>query len=137
MPPPAVPSLVKHMTVAIFEKDSSSGDRVERFEKAFTIARSRCVTYDLIGPEGRDDETKIALTAKGSHNENDRRRKPGGREKDALFDALYALHRARKAEKGAGPEAEVPAADPPAAHPQAVSDKLRALESRTPRGREW
>lgn len=127
-----IPLLVKHMTVAVFDKEHLSDDRIEKFRQAFAIARSRCAKYGLIGADGIEGAVEnIALTAKGSAKESAHRREQGA--KSELFDSLLELLQGRElAEKakdaaGAPPGASGPpgTSKAPRTPKQAILDKLR------------
>jgi hypothetical protein len=82
---PAIPTIVKHMTVAIYREGKiPAKTRKDRFLQCFVIAKARCSQYGFIVVQGKDT---IALTGKGRAAEL--RHKSEGRSKTVLFDTLY------------------------------------------------
>jgi hypothetical protein len=135
---PPIPELVKHMTIAVLDK--GTGD----FDKCFTIAKSRCVTYDLIGPVAEDIDGIIKLTTKGEASERKHRADLGSRTKTIRFDQLYQLWYEEKVRLRqlhmAGQPSTAPAPiglpQQPPTHRQGILDKLRDAELRSHRDRE-
>lgn len=86
-----VPALVKHMTMAIYNKGGiDGGTRKERFISAWNIARARLTQYGFLR-EGSDKGpvSTIVLTGKGLKRETLHRRERDGAMKDAKFDELF------------------------------------------------
>jgi hypothetical protein len=88
MPNPAIPALVKHMTIAIYRKGKiSAKNKKDRFEQCLKIAKSRCAQYGLTDSPGTSLSEAIGLTPAGRIAEM--RHKTEGRQKTVLFDTLY------------------------------------------------
>jgi hypothetical protein len=85
MPNPRIPTLVKHMTIAIYREGKIRGkNQKDRFRQCFEIAKSRCVQYGFATVHG---PFTMGLTGKGRAAEL--RHKAEGRSKTVLFDTMY------------------------------------------------
>lgn len=89
MPNLTIPTLVKHMTVAIYREGKiSAKTKKDRFKQCLQIAKSRCAQYGFVVFAGASLTEAIALTPKGRAAEQ--RHKAEGRAKTVLFDTLYS-----------------------------------------------
>lgn len=83
-----IPTLVKHMTVAIYREGKiTAKTKKDRFKQCLQIAKSRCAQYGFVVFSGASLTEAIALTPKGRTAEM--RHKAEGRAKTVLFDTLY------------------------------------------------
>lgn len=91
MPANRVPSLVKHMTVAIYNKGGiDGGTKKERFISAWKIARSRLTDYGFLVEGSQEGKSSnIKLTSKGRQRESYHAREGDAAIKDAAFDKMY------------------------------------------------
>lgn len=104
----AIPIVLKHMTLAVYEHKFGSADgktglntmdatraskgpqRKSNFSEAFTIARARLVEYGHLTPGSLNGPVgKISLTGSGRQIESKHRREAGGGKKTKRFDLLY------------------------------------------------
>lgn len=87
------PSIVKHMTLKVFEKTNLPGPTKQRFASALEIAKSQCAKYGYtMGKQA---------TAKGrSHDQQGAE----GLRKNRIFDSMYSQYIAgegKRTERGA------------------------------------
>jgi hypothetical protein len=88
MPNLTIPTLVKHMTVAIYREGKiTAKTKKDRFKQCLQIAKSRCSQYGFVAFAGNSLTEAIALTPKGRAAEL--RHKAEGRAKTVFFDTLY------------------------------------------------
>ena len=88
MPNAKIPSLVKHMTIAIYRDGSIHGkNRKDIFEQCLEIAKSRCREYGFVSFSGQSLSEEVTLTSKG--RKQDAKHRVEGRAKTVLFDTLY------------------------------------------------
>lgn len=119
-----IPTLVKHMTLAIFKNkfggstdgmgggglNTLEGDRSSKaapspnnFKTAFAIARGLLADYKHLTPGSKNGPIgKINLTGSGRLLESKHRREQGSGKKSAVFDLLYMKHLAPPADKPSG-----------------------------------
>lgn len=93
MPKNRVPLLVKHMTMAIFEKGGiEGGTQKEKFISAWNIARARLTQYGMLA-HGSDKgpASNISLTGKGTKREVVHQRETGRSNKEQMFDRLFSV----------------------------------------------
>lgn len=74
-----IPSVVRHMTIAIFRKGGLRSNTKERFRQAYNIALAQCQKYGYI--------SGMKATSKGLKHEHEGMR---GFVKDTSFDAMFA-----------------------------------------------
>lgn len=88
-----IPTLVKHVALAIFKSGDLKGNKFKKTQAAFDIARSRLVEYGYLkkGSEQGPPEN-IKLTGKGHKREGYHRNEGGeGKSKTTEWDQLYSL----------------------------------------------
>ncbi len=86
----AIPVVLKHMTLAIYENKFGSAAGKSNFSESFLIARSRLTEYGhLTSTSIKGPVTKIQLTGSGKKFEADHRKEAGSKKKSAKFDVLY------------------------------------------------
>lgn len=93
------PSVVKHMTLAVFQKTKLPGPTKARFASALEIAKSQCAKYGLTS----------GSQATGKGRKHDQQGQEGAR-KNALFDLMYSQYIAgegKRTERGT-PGGEAP-----------------------------
>ncbi len=86
-----VPIIVKHMTMAIYDKGGIDGSTTkEKFQSAWNIARARLTEYGHLAP-GSDQGpgSRIRLTGKGRSRNVKHWRENDNVRKNTAFDALY------------------------------------------------
>jgi hypothetical protein len=86
-----VPIIVKHMTMAIYNKGGIDGSTSkEKFRSAWNIARARLTGYGHLTP-GSDQGpgTRIRLTGKGRSRNVKHARENDNTSKNTSFDKLY------------------------------------------------
>jgi hypothetical protein len=87
-----IPVLVKHMALAIYEKEYVKGSKITRIVHSMNIARGRLVEYGFLYPGSEHGPpSNIRLTLKGHKQNNKHIRELASKWTTAKWDKLYKM----------------------------------------------
>lgn len=125
----AIPEILKHCVIAIYQDPKVGGSGVTAFVRAMKIARSRLAEYGYLTEGSVDgDIENIRLTPKGV--KRDAYHKKEGRYKSKLFDMLYTKFQLSEEEKQPGYEA-LEEAKPDKNQKKSTIDRQKAVNNRS------
>lgn len=88
-----IPTIVKHTTLAIYNKDKTLKGRTEaeKFQSAWNVARFRLTQYGfLVTGSEKGSPDQIMLTGRGRLREAEHKRESDSTIKDRMFDELFS-----------------------------------------------
>jgi hypothetical protein len=94
----SIPSMLKHMTLAVFHSGSIHAPVRERFKQAFDIAVSQLKKHGYITGGGSSFQLTVKGLKRHHHSEGAR-----GAVKDRMFDSMYMDVMQQKAQGAEGP----------------------------------
>lgn len=127
-----IPTLVKHVALAIYETGYIKGSKITRIVHSLNIARGRLVEYGFLMPGSQyGSPANIKLTTKGKKRNVKHQRELAGRHTTKQWDKLYALIlEGMEEEDGDGATTEVM---PPVARPKRTALKKQQRRRATKR----
>lgn len=137
MPAADIPTFLKHVTVAIYDKGYGSGSREQRFFHSFDVARWKLVEWGYARQGSQyGPPDNIKLTSKGMRKESQHKRDKGSKQKDHHFDLLYELIESAVEELPMEEEEGVPETrqrNDPAAYRERMQVRRAAAAAASPR----
>lgn len=126
-----VPSVLKHMTLAIMDK--KTGHNVRGFLEAFEIAKANLVDNGNLAAAAKHKKARpedIRLTSDGHRLESRHRKCPRARSKDRQFDAWWAKIEVAVSEKSPGKASDGAVTDDADSSQKAAQRGTQAMKSK-------